>query len=91
MSMNFARGLICWRDFDGVKKRICDRDNGPPEFQCPDAATKILINDRGDSIHACSEDCLRFLVPWAFNDEPREIELVATTRDGIEVYVSTSD
>jgi hypothetical protein len=87
--MNLARGSICWRDFDGVKKRICDVDNGSPDFQCPNAATKMVIGPNGDVIYACSEACLRAVLLWGADEDgpPRQVHRIAITPGGIGVYL----
>jgi len=82
---NKARGMVCWRDFDGTRKRICDTDNGPPDFQCPNAATIVLVCNDGDVEHACSQGCLDIL---RTDDEGefRPIRLMGKVPSGFSVY-----
>ena len=82
--MGLARGSICWKDIGGVKKRMCDTDQGP-KFQCPNIATKLLIEPNGDVIYACGVECFSILQE---NEEGmRAVRRLGTTSSGFEIYV----
>ena len=84
--MSLARGSICWHDFDGVRRRICDLDNGPPNHQCPNPATGLLVVDSGDCWWVCSEKCLNHARHNNITDETIPVALLGTTPSGFKVW-----
>jgi len=88
--MSLARGSICWRDFDGIRRRICDLDNGPPDFQCPNPATGLLVVDNGDCWYVCSEQCLNHARKGGVTEEQIPVVLLGETPSGFTVWIVTS-
>ena len=83
---NLARGSVCWHDFDGVRRRICDLDNGPPKFQCPNPATAVLIVDNGDHWYVCSDGCLNHARKNEVTDDLSPVALLGQTPSGFKIY-----
>jgi hypothetical protein len=86
MTMNLARGSICWKDIDGVKQRMCDTDLGP-DFQCSGVAAKLLIESDGDVYYACSDRCFAIIREHREHDQIRAVRHLGNTPSGIEIYV----
>ena len=84
--MSLARGSICWHDFDGVRRRICDLDNGPPNFQCPNPAPALLVVDSGDHWYVCSDDCLDHARKNDVTGELIPVALLGQTPSGFKIY-----
>ena len=82
--MNKARGMICWHDYDGVKKRACDTGDGP-NFQCPNPAKILLIKEDGDVEYACGDGCLNIL-RGELDDSLFPVKLMGTTPTGFQVW-----
>ena len=82
-----ALGMVCWHEFDGIRKRICDIDDGSEKMQCPHPATIVLIEDNGSAEYACRLDHLDILRRNPQDsDFLQSVTLLGQTATGFQIY-----